>query len=181
MIASPRLNALGRKGGGDRSMTDQNGGAAAQNTQPRLSVLAQYVKDLSFENPDAPNSLRPREQAPRINIGINVAANQLSESDVEVVLKIEAKANENERPLFAIELAYAGVFRVLNLPADQVRAVVMIECPRLLFPFARQIIAEASRDGGFPPLMIDPVDFAALYRDRLSTQGVTTPQHPTPQ
>ncbi len=160
-------------------MTDQNGGAG-QNNQPRLNVLAQYVKDLSFENPDAPNSLRMREQPPRINIGINVAANQLSETDVEVVLKIDAKANESERALFAIELSYAGVFRILNVPADQVRAVVMIECPRLLFPFARQVVAEATRDGGFPPLMIDPVDFAALYRDR-NAQGALAPQHPTPQ
>ena len=161
-------------------MADQNGAAAGQAQQgPRLNVLAQYVKDLSFENPDALNSLRMREQPPRINIGINVSANQLNETDVEVVLKIDARANENDKALFAIDLSYGGVFRVQNVPADQVRPVIMIECPRLLFPFARQIIAGASRDGGFPPLMIDPVDFAALYRDRLAQQSPSPPLQPS--
>ncbi len=161
-------------------MAEQNGTAAAQNNQPRLQVLAQYVKDFSFENPDAPNSLRMREQPPRINIGINVAANQLNQGDVEVVLKIEAQATDGDKALFAVELQYAGVFRIQNVPADQVRPIVMIECPRLLFPFARSIIAEASRDGGFPPLMIDPVDFASLYRDRqLQMQSPSPPIQPS--
>ena len=164
---------------GKKIMAEDDGDAAAQSTQPRLNVLAQYVKDLSFENPDAPNSLRMRDQPPRINIGINVQANQLSESEIEVVLKIDAKAAEKEKALFAIELSYAGVFRVLNIPAEQVRPVVMIECPRLLFPFARQIIADCSRDGGFPPLMIDPVDFATLYRDRLAGQAGSPPLQPS--
>lgn len=148
--------------------TDDNGQGQTGDGAPRLNVLAQYVKDLSFENPDAPNSLRPREQPPRINIGINVQANRLSETDVEVALKLEADATENGKTLFAIELVYAGVFRIVNVPEEQIHPLAMIECPRLLFPFARAILADASRNGGFPPLMVDPVDFASLYRERMS-------------
>lgn len=154
---------------------DDNGQGRPGDKQPRLNVLAQYVKDLSFENPDAPNSLRPREQPPRINIGINVQANRLSETDVEVALKLESDATDDGKTLFAVELVYAGVFRIENVPENQLHPLVMIECPRLLFPFARAILADASRNGGFPPLMIDPVDFAALYRERMSADA----QRPT--
>lgn len=149
---------------------DDNGAAAADAAQPRLNVLAQYVKDFSFENPDAPNSLRQREQPPRINIGINVQANRMTDTDFEVSLKLEATAVDKEKTMFAAELVYAGVFRIVNIPAEQLQPLVMIECPRLLFPFARQIIADASRNGGFPPLMIDPVDFVALYRERMTAE-----------
>ncbi len=151
---------------------DDNGTTAGQG--PSLNVLAQYVKDFSFENPDAPNSLRPRDQAPRINIGINVNANRLTETDFEVALKLEATALEGDKPLFATELVYAGVFRLAGIPADQIQPLVMIECPRLLFPFARQIVADATRNGGFPPLMIDPVDFVSLYRDRIAAEAPQT-------
>ncbi|MCW5696963.1 MAG: protein-export chaperone SecB [Bauldia sp.] len=134
---------------------------------PRMNVVAQYVKDLSFENPEAPAALTaPRSQPPRITIGINVTANRLSSNDVEVALKIEANAKDDERSLFAAELVYAGLFRMSNVPENQMTALSMVECPRLLFPFARQVLAEATRNGGFPPLMIDPVDFLALFRER---------------
>jgi preprotein translocase subunit SecB len=136
--------------------------------QPNLSVLAQYVKDLSFENPIAPQSLRGRQSAPTINISINVHSGQITNGEVEVELKLDVRAVDGETILFAIELAYAGLFRLTAIPQEQVQAVLMIECPRLLFPFARQIVADASRNGGFPPLMIDPVDFIALYRQRLA-------------
>lgn len=148
-------------------MADNN----SQNTpplgQPSLSVLLQYVKDLSFENPEAPRSLGPRRTAPSINIGINVSANPIEGDDYEVELRLEGRAAEGEQTLFVAELLYAGVFRISNVPKDNLPPTLMIECPRLLFPFARQILADMTRNGGFPPLLIDPVDFTALYRQRL--------------
>ncbi|MCX5494845.1 protein-export chaperone SecB [Kaistia dalseonensis] len=135
--------------------------------QPNLTVLLQYVKDLSFENPDAPRSLGPRRTAPNINIGINVQANPLDAEDFEIELRLEGRATDGDQTLFVAELVYAGVFRISNVPSENLPPLLMIECPRLLFPFARQILADMTRNGGFPPLLIDPVDFTALYRQRL--------------
>ncbi|MGB7287237.1 MAG: protein-export chaperone SecB [Salaquimonas sp.] len=148
----------------------ENGAApkVEENAQPQLSVLTQYVKDLSFENPNSPNSLLPKEKQPEISININVNANPLSETDFEVVLNLEAKAGTGKDLLFNCELSYAGIFRLVNIPEESKHAAVLIECPRLIFPFARQIVSEATRNGGFPPLMIDPVDFARLYQTRMA-------------
>lgn len=143
----------------------------ADQAGPVLSVLAQYIKDMSFENPHAPNSLRPREKAPEIQINVNVSANPLSESDFEVELKLEAKAEDNSEIMFNAELVYAGVFRIQGIPEESMGPAVLIECPRLLFPFARQIISDATRNGGFPPLMIDPIDFAQLYQSRMADEA----------
>lgn len=149
------------------------GGAAPEamaGGAPTLNVIGQYVKDLSFENPNAPGSLTTQAENPSIQININVNARNIAESDYEVDLSMEAKAVEGEKVIFNVELTYSGLFRIQNVPQDSLQPVVLIECPRLLFPFARQIIANAARDGGFPPLMIDPIDFAALYRQRLAEQ-----------
>jgi len=143
----------------------------AEQTGPQLSVLAQYTKDLSFENPNAPNSLRPREKAPEIKINVNVGANPLSETDFEVELKLEAKAQDDKEIMFNAELVYAGVFRIQGIPEDSMGAAVLIECPRLLFPFARQIISDCTRNGGFPPLLIDPIDFAQLFQARMQEEA----------
>lgn len=155
------------------------GGAAdtppAPGAQPQLNVLAQYIKDFSFENPNAPRSLQPSQTQPAINIQINVNAVPVADSDVEVELRIEGKAEIAGSVLFAFELAYAGVFRIQNVPQESVHPIVMIECPRLLFPFAREIISSAVRNGGFPPLLIDPVDFVGLYRQKIA-EG--QPQNP---
>ena len=145
-------------------MSTTNGGEQA--AAPQLSVLAQYIKDFSFENPNAPQSLMGGQQ-PQINIQINVGANPLSETDIEVSLKLDGKAENNGNTLFAFELDFAGVFRIQNVPQESLNAVVLIECPRLLFPFAREIVATAVRNGGFPPLMLDPIDFVALYRQKM--------------
>jgi preprotein translocase subunit SecB len=148
-----------------------NGGApdaAATDKPPQLNVLAQYIKDLSFENPNAPRSLNPNQQQPSINIQINVNGKPLAENDYEVELKLEGKADTGGTTLFSFDLVYAGVFRLANIPQDSLHPVMMIECPRLLFPFAREIIAAAVRNGGFPPLLIDPVDFVGLYRQRMN-------------
>ncbi len=154
------------------SETNGNGAATSEKGAPSLNVLAQYIKDLSFENPHAPQSLRPREKAPEINISMNVNPSRLSDTDYEVELKMEAKAGEGADAMFAAELVYAGVFRLTNIPEEAVGPALMIECPRLLFPFARQIIADCTRQGGFPPLMIDPVDFAALFQQSMAEQNV---------
>ena len=153
-------------------MAEANGNGAragpGKGDGPQLNALAQYIKDLSFENPNAPNSLGPQEKGPNISIQVNVNAKQLSETDFEVSLSLEGSAGEGPGTLFKFELDYAGIFRLLNIPEDQKHPIVMIECPRLLFPFARQIIAEAVRGGGFPPLYVDPIDFAALYQARMA-------------
>jgi preprotein translocase subunit SecB len=150
-------------------MSTTNGGQAqdpAQNMPPQLNVLAQYIKDLSFENPNAPQSLMGGQQ-PQINIQVNVSANPLSETDIEVSLRLEGKAEHQSKVLFNFELDYGGVFRIQNVPQESLQAVVLIECPRLLFPFAREIVANAVRNGGFPPLLLDPIDFVALYRQKM--------------
>lgn len=143
------------------------GGPQGQN-QPSLNALVQYIKDLSFENPNAPRSLGPQDKAPNISINVNVNAKQLQENEFEVNVMLEGAAGEGADTLFKFELDYAGIFRCMNIPSEQLHPVVMIECPRLLFPFARQIVAEAVRGGGFPPLYIDPIDFAALYQSRMA-------------
>jgi preprotein translocase subunit SecB len=152
-------------------MTTTNGGPgqpASQEMQPQLTVVSQYVKDFSFENPNAPQSLVPRQEQPQIGIQINVSATPLSEPDIEVVIKHEGKAAAATTVLFRFELEFAGVFRIRNVPQESLNPVVLIECPRLLFPFAREIIATAVRNGGFPPLLLDPVDFVSLYRQKMA-------------
>ena len=146
--------------------TNGNGGGASENKAPAINVLAQYAKDASFENPNAPQSLAPRQTAPQIEINVNVNARKVGDVDFEVELAIEGQAKDGADLIFRVDLSYGGVFRVVNIPEEQLHPVVMIECPRLLFPFARQIVSDLVRNGGFPPLMIDPVDFAALYRMR---------------
>ena len=154
-----------------------NGGQAAnpqgQQNAPQLNVLGQYIKDFSFENPNAPRSLQPSENPPAINIQINVNAAPLSETDFEVSLKLEGKAESQETVLFAFDLTFAGIFRVQNVPQQHIPPLVMIECPRLLFPFAREIVATSVRNGGFPPLLLDPVDFVALYQQKMAQQQPT--------
>ncbi|EKF19018.1 protein-export chaperone SecB [Nitratireductor pacificus] len=144
--------------------------AAGNGAQPSLNVLTQYVKDLSFESPGAPQSLRGRSEAPAININVNVNANPLGENDYDVVLTLNAKAEADKAVLFNVELVYGGVFRIAGFPQEHMLPVLFIECPRLLFPFARQVIADATRGGGFPPLMIDPIDFARMFQQRVAEE-----------
>ena len=152
-------------------MTTTNGGQAQEPNPeqlPQLSVVGQYIKDFSFENPNAPKSLAGGQEAPQINIQINVNAAPMSDTDIEVVLMVAGKAETGGSLMFNFELAFGGVFRIRNVPQESLNAVVLIECPRLLFPFAREIIATTVRNGGFPPLLLDPVDFVALYRQKMA-------------
>ncbi len=145
-------------------------GAGQEAAQPQLNVLVQYVKDFSFENPNAPRTYGQQQAQPAINIQINVTANNASETDYEVILSIEGKAETSGTLMFNFELVYAGIFRIQNVPQESLHPFVMIECPRLLFPFARNIIASATRDAGYPPLLLDPIDFVGLYRQNLARQ-----------
>jgi preprotein translocase subunit SecB len=157
-------------------MSAGTNGAASPNANsgPALNALGQYTKDFSFENPHAPQSLGPQQNAPQISIQVNVNARQLAADDFEVELKLEGGAGEGAGTLFKFDLTYCGIFRAMNIPQEQLGPVVMIECPRLLFPFARQLIADAVRNGGFPPLYIDPIDFGALYQQRMQDQAAAT-------
>lgn len=149
-------------------------GGAAEQAQAQVGILAQYVKDLSFENPNAPASLQKLAEAkPSIDVSVNVNARQIGEDVFEVDLKITANAKHDAEAAFIVELLYSGLFGAKNLPQDALQPFLLIECPRLLFPFARRVISDATRDGGFPPLMLEPIDFANLYVQHLEQQKNT--------
>lgn len=128
----------------------------------QIAINAQYIKDLSFENPNAPASLAGSNEAPKIDVSVDIRVQNLKDDTFEVVLVINSQAKAGKHNIFVIELAYAGVFTI-NVPEQDREAVLMIYCPGVIFPFARRILADISRDGGFPPLMLDPIDFASLY------------------
>ena len=144
--------------------TPPGGAPTDQANPPRLTVVSQYVKDLSFENPRAPRSLQPGEGRPEIQIRVAVRTQHVEAERYEVSLQLHAEAKSGEETAFVVELTYGGLFGLLNIPQDSLQPLLLIECPRLLFPFARRVVADATRDGGFPPLLIDPIDFATLYR-----------------
>jgi preprotein translocase subunit SecB len=166
MAESPQTPA----GGAPANQSDVD-----QANPPRLMIQSQYVKDLSFENPRAPLSLQPGEARPEIQIRVDVQARQLEAERYEVSLQVHVEAKAGEASAFMMELTYGGVFGLLNIPPDSLQPLLLIECPRLLFPFARRVVADATRDGGFPPLLIDPIDFATLYR-RRQQQAQAAPQ-----
>lgn len=159
-------------------MSMTNGGPQPQVAMPQIGVLVQYVKDFSFENPNAPRSLAPSPQQPSINIQINVDAAPMSQTDFEVTLRLEGKAESQTMLLYSFELVFSGVFRIMNVPAESLQPFVMIECPRLLFPFAREIIATSVRNGGFQPLLLNPIDFVDLYRQRMAAAQASSPSQP---
>ncbi len=155
--------------GGDAAGTDASGQAAEA---PPIVINGQYIKDFSFENPHAPESLmQAAQESPAITVTVDVGAKQVQERSYEITLTIRTEAKREEKVMFLVELQYAGVFTLAEVPKEVVQALVFIEAPRLLFPFARHIIAECVRDGGFPPLMIQPIDFVALFKQRMSHQA----------
>ncbi|MEM8986701.1 MAG: protein-export chaperone SecB [Pseudomonadota bacterium] len=153
------------------SDTPENGAAPDEGTPnaPEMRILAQYVKDLSFESPNAPQALRGGA-APQISVNVDVSAKRLSDNEFEVELSCSAKADIDNSPAFIVETTYAGVFQFSNLPQEALQPALLIEAPRMLFPFARRIVGDATRDGGFPPLMLDPIDFVALYQRQMAAQ-----------
>ena len=149
---------------------DPAAGANGVDNRPAVSLINQYVKDLSVENPNAPASYQSAEQ-PRVDVQVNIAANQISDEVHEVELKMTTRADSDKGNLYLIELAYCGLVGMRNVPDDHAHAFLFAEAPRLLFPFARAIISDAVRDAGFPPLMLDPMDFGALYQQQLQARA----------
>ncbi|MDE0176483.1 MAG: protein-export chaperone SecB [Defluviicoccus sp.] len=141
----------------------ENGSAAAD--RPMLAIGAQYIKDLSFENPLGPEGLAKLTENPKVEVEVNTSARLLAESAYEVSLFIRAEAQSGDATAFIVELTYGGIVIVGDVAEEDIQPLVLIEGPRHLFPFARSVVANVTRDGGFPPMMIDPIDFAALYME----------------
>ena len=135
---------------------------AAPGAQATMMVHAQYLKDLSFESPRAPLVFQAGK-APEIDVNIDVQGRAVGEHQYEVELSVACKAQHDEEPAFVVEAAYAGVFEIKGVPQEQLEMIMLVECPRLLFPFLRQVIADATRNGNFPPVMLEPIDFLTIY------------------
>lgn len=136
---------------------------------PHIAVSAQYTKDFSFENPNAPKSLSGIEGNPEIDLALDLNVNKMPEEGYfEVEIIISAKATYEEQVLFIVDLKYAGVFHLMNIPEEQIEMLLAVHCPAIIFPYARKIIGDATQDGGFQPLMIDPIDFGLLYSKKLA-------------
>jgi len=149
-------------------MTDLPQNAETAGQGPQISILAQFVKDLSFENPGVAAQLP--QTKPQIQVQIDVQVRPLGAEQFEVALRSMIEAKSGDARVYIVELVYAGIFLLKGLPAEAQQPFLLIECPRLLFPFARRIIADVTRDGGYQPLMLDPIDFAGLYRSQLERQ-----------
>ena len=141
-------------------------------TAPQIALISQYVKDLSFENPNAPAVFQWQDQ-PQIDVQFNIGADKVADDVLEVSLKIEVKAIAPQGTAFAVELVYAALFGMRNVPEDQVQPFMLAEAPRLIFPFARRVLADAIRDGGFPPLLLEPIDFGGLYLQQAEQMQAT--------
>ena len=158
-----------------RSPTDRADGGvdpgAPAPQPPRLALHAQYIRDLSFENPHGPLGPGDADNKPQVDVNVNVETRRVADNRYESSLKINAKAKQQENVAFVLELDYCGVFDVSGFPEQLLAQILLVECPRLLFPFARRIAADAVRDGGFPALFLDPIDFLSLYRQRLQQEA----------
>jgi preprotein translocase subunit SecB len=137
-----------------------------QTEEPGIRVLAQYIRDLSFENPRAPEALRQTTDQPQMDVGVEMNALSRDDGFFEVDLKLSARASREDGPLFHVEVLYGGVFQIQGVAQEALEQALLIECPRFLFPFARRIIADVTSDGGFPPFLLDPIDFAGVYAAR---------------
>jgi preprotein translocase subunit SecB len=139
---------------------------------PMIRILAQFTRDLSFENPNAPESLRQGVEPPQIDLNVEMNARPRPDGLYEVDLKLNSKATRQGQSVFQIELVYGGLFELQGFPEDQLELVLLIECPRFLFPFARRIISDMTAEGGYPPFLLEPIDFAAVYAaQRAQAQG----------
>ncbi|MEM9433494.1 MAG: protein-export chaperone SecB [Pseudomonadota bacterium] len=152
-------------------MAEENGAAPAQ---PRMQVLAQYIRDMSFENVAAQKGINDTEGAPDIQVQVNLDAKKRpteNQFDVTIKLEVSAKTKSGDAAIFLMEIEYTGVFLVENVPNEQLHPFLMIECPRMLFPFLRRIVSDVTRDGGFPPLNLENIDFLALYRNEIARRA----------
>lgn len=143
--------------------------STAAPAKPSYSLVGQYIRDLSFENPGAPASVLAGGPQPQFSVGINVGVKKQADDLYAVEITLNAKAEREAKTLFQVEMVYGGLFRIRNVPEDQLAPLLMVECPRMLFPFARHALANTVQIGGFPPLMMDPVDFQALFLQNVRT------------
>ena len=164
-------NNNGNRPKGSNGDQPAGGGCAEGGNAAQLSVLAQYVKDFSFESPGAPQTLQGPGQNPQLQVGVNVNAGPRGEDIYETVVHLEAHAKSDDGVIYNVEIDYGGLFRIKNVPEKMLQPVLFVDCPTLLFPFVRRVIADVVRDGGFPPLMLDPIDFGRLYAQNLSKGG----------
>ena len=148
-------------------MADETPTPADAANRPSYSLVGQYIRDLSFENPGAPASIMGGSTSPQFSVGVNVGVKKQTDDIYAVEISITAKAEREKTPLFQAEMVYGGVFRIKNVPEDQLAPLLMVECPRMIFPFARHALANTVQIGGFPPLMMDPIDFQALFVQNL--------------
>jgi preprotein translocase subunit SecB len=169
----------------DQDLPNQGNGSGEPGAEAQVSVLAQYIKDLSVENPSAPQVFQWQVQ-PSLDVQFALNANKAGDDVHEVSLKVEATARSENGVHFVVDLSYAGLFGVRGIPEEALAPFLLIEAPRLLFPFARQIIADAVTNTGFPPLLLDPIDFTAAYMAQLQAQqgqegGGETPTETPPE
>jgi preprotein translocase subunit SecB len=168
--------AMARKKQAPATKGNRNGdgppSAPAEEAQPatavQLNVLGQYIKDLSFESPAAPKVLQTPPANPQLQVTVNVNATSQAEETYEVVLNIDVHARGDTGVIYNVELFYAGLFRLRGVPQNMLQPVLFIDCPAILFPFIRRVLADVTRDGGFPPLMLDPIDFGRLYQQNIA-------------
>ena len=151
--------------------------ANGQANCPGIRILAQFVRDFSFENPNAPESLRATDGQPNIDMNVEMSARQREDGLFEVDLKLSAKALREGVAVFVVELVFGGLFQIEGVSAEDLEPVLLIECPRFLFPFARRLVADVTSEGGYPPFLIDPIDFAGVYAARKAQieSGIAAP------
>ena len=152
---------------------DKKPGAVPENAPVGMFINAQYLKDLSFENPNPLASFKQSQEKPNIQVNVNTVVKKLPENAYEVTLDIKTEGKIKDKVAFIAEISYAGIFSLNKIPPEHEKPILLIEAPRMLFPFARNILAETTRDGGYPPLMLNPIDFNALYQKQLEKEQAT--------
>lgn len=156
-------------------MAEEPNGAAGETPQPRLQMLTQYVRDLSFENIAVQKGVAATDGKPDVKVQINLDVQQRPGDRYEVALKVNVDSKVGEAQIFILELDYAGLFLIQNVPQDQLHALLMIECPRLVFPYVRRVVGDVTRDGGYPPLNLEQIDFLTLYRQEMARRQQAAP------
>jgi preprotein translocase subunit SecB len=167
MAKTGKRNGDGKPAGESASPPAASLEGAAPAAGAQLNVLGQYIKDLSFESPAAPQVLQSPPPNPQLQVTVNVSAAGRAEEVFEVTLSLEVHAKSDTSVIYNVELLYGGLFRLRNIPQDMLQPVLFIDCPTILFPYVRRVLSDITRDGGYPPLMLDPIDFGRLYTQNL--------------
>ena len=166
----------GRDAAAGSEAVNQTG--AAQGPRPEVRVAAQFIRDLSFECPHVEKLLDGPGENPNLQLQINVNAKQVRDGMFESVIELKAHATNSEGTIYDLELTYGGAFAISNIPQNALEPFLLVNCPSILFPFMRRLVADITREGGFPPLFLDPIDFASLYMRRKKEQQQVSPQSP---